>query len=49
MGLEHGIAEDLVAAGIPRDHIVLAFRPPDLRIPGWAERGQILGLMHRGG
>jgi hypothetical protein len=30
-GTEHGIAEDLVAAGIPRDHIVLAFRPPDLR------------------
>ncbi len=30
-GTEHGIAEELVAAGIPRDHIVLAFRPPDLR------------------
>ena len=30
-GTEHGIAEDLVAAGIHQDHIVLAFRPPDLR------------------
>jgi hypothetical protein len=30
-GTEPGIAEDLVAAGIPQDHIVLAFRPPDLR------------------
>jgi hypothetical protein len=30
-GTEHGMAEDLVAAGIPRDHMVLAFRPPDLR------------------
>ena len=30
-GTEQGIAEELVAAGIPRDHIVLAFRPPDLR------------------
>lgn len=30
-GTKHGIAEELVAAGIPRDHIVLAFHPPDLR------------------
>ena len=30
-GTEHGITEIFVAAGIPRDHIVLAFRPPDLR------------------
>ena len=30
-GTEHGIAEELVAVGIPRDHIVLAFHPPDLR------------------
>ena len=30
-GTEHGIAEELVEAGIPRDHIVLGFRPPDLR------------------
>ncbi len=30
-GTEHGIAEELVEAGIPRDHIVLGFRPFDLR------------------
>jgi hypothetical protein len=30
-GTEHGIAEELVEAGIPRDHIVLGFRPADLR------------------
>jgi len=30
-GTEHGIAEELVAAGISRDHIVLAFHPADLR------------------
>jgi XisI protein len=30
-GTEHGIAEELVATRIPRDHIVLAFRPLDLR------------------
>ena len=30
-GTEQGIAEELAAAGIPRDHIVLAFHPPDLR------------------
>jgi hypothetical protein len=30
-GTEHGIANDLVAAGIPRDRIVLGFRAPDLR------------------
>ena len=30
-GTEHGIAEELVEAEIPRDHIVLGFRPPDLR------------------
>ncbi len=28
---EHGIATDLAAAGIPKDHIVLAFQPPELR------------------
>jgi XisI protein len=28
---EHGIAEELVEAGIPRDQIVLGFRPADLR------------------
>jgi hypothetical protein len=26
-GTEEGVAEDLVKAGIPRDHIVLAFKP----------------------
>jgi XisI protein len=30
-GTEEGIAEKLVAAGIPRDHIVLAFKPPTIR------------------
>lgn len=30
-GTEHGIAHDLVAAGVPKDHIVLGFKPPHLR------------------
>jgi hypothetical protein len=30
-GTEDGIADELVAAGIPRDHIVLAFKHPELR------------------
>jgi len=30
-GTEHGIAKELVAAGIPKDHIVLGFRPADVR------------------
>ena len=30
-GTEDGIADDLVTAGIPRDHIVLGFKPPDVR------------------
>jgi hypothetical protein len=30
-GTEDGIAEALVEAGIPRDHIVLAFKPPEIR------------------
>jgi hypothetical protein len=30
-GTEHGIAKELVKAGIPRDHIVLAFRPAEIR------------------
>lgn len=30
-GTEHGIAEELVEKGIPKDHIVLAFKPPDIR------------------
>jgi hypothetical protein len=28
---EHGIAPELVHAGIPKSNIVLAFRPPDVR------------------
>jgi hypothetical protein len=30
-GLEHGIARELVAAGVPKEHIVLAFRPLEFR------------------
>jgi hypothetical protein len=30
-GTEEGVAEDLVKAGIPRDHIVLAFKPLEVR------------------
>ncbi len=30
-GIEDSITEALVSAGIPKDHIVLAFHPPDLR------------------
>lgn len=30
-GTEEGIAEELVKAGIPRDHIVLAFKHPKVR------------------
>jgi hypothetical protein len=30
-GTEEGIAEELVKAGIPRDHIVLAFKSPEIR------------------
>lgn len=30
-GTEEGVAEELVAAGIPRDRIVLAFKPPEVR------------------
>jgi XisI protein len=30
-GTEDGITDDLVADGIPKDHIVLAFHPPDVR------------------
>lgn len=30
-GLEDGIALDLVAAGIPKHDIVLAFHPPEIR------------------
>jgi hypothetical protein len=36
-GTEDGIAHDLVAAGIPKDRIVLAFKPPEIRpITGYA-------------
>ncbi len=28
---EHGVATELVQAGIPKSDIVLAFRPPDVR------------------
>lgn len=30
-GIEDGITGELVAAGIPKDKIVLAFHPPDVR------------------
>jgi len=30
-GTEDGIANELLKAGIPRDRIVLAFKPPDIR------------------
>lgn len=30
-GTEHGIAKELVQAGIPKDRIVLAFRPMKIR------------------
>ncbi len=30
-GTDGGVAEELVAAGIPRDRIVLAFKHPDIR------------------
>jgi hypothetical protein len=30
-GTEDGIANDLVEAGIPKDHIVLGFHPPEVR------------------
>jgi hypothetical protein len=30
-GTEYGIARELTDAGIPKDHIVLAFHPPEVR------------------
>lgn len=30
-GTESGIANELVAAGVPKDHIVLGFRSPEIR------------------
>src|SRR5580704_8071663 len=30
-GLEHGVTSELLEAGVPKDRIVLAFKPPDVR------------------
>lgn len=30
-GTERGVANDLVEAGVPKDHIVLAFHAPEMR------------------
>lgn len=30
-GLDHGITNELIAAGVPKEHIVLAFHPPHVR------------------
>ncbi len=30
-GTEHGVARDLLEAGVPKEHIVLAFHSPELR------------------
>jgi hypothetical protein len=30
-GTEYGVANELVDAGVPKDHIVLAFNPPEMR------------------
>jgi hypothetical protein len=30
-GTEDGIADELMAAGVPKEHIVLAFHPADMR------------------
>ena len=32
-GTEDGVAGELAAAGVPKERIVLAFRPPSLRAP----------------
>ena len=32
-GTEDGVAGELMAAGVPKEHIVLAFRPASLRAP----------------
>ncbi len=34
-GTEHGVANDLLAAGIPKEQIVLGFRSPEMR--QWTE------------
>jgi hypothetical protein len=30
-GTEHGVARDLLEAGVPKEHIVLAFHSPEMR------------------
>ncbi len=30
-GIEDGITDELVGAGVPKDRIVLAFHPPEIR------------------
>jgi hypothetical protein len=30
-GTEHGISRELLEAGVPKDQIVLAFKPPEVR------------------
>ena len=30
-GTEHGVAKEFVRAGVPKDHIVLGFRPIEIR------------------
>ncbi len=30
-GIEYGIAQDLLDAGVPKEHIVLGFKSPELR------------------
>ncbi len=30
-GTEYGVAKELVDAGVPKEHIVLAFKPPEIR------------------
>jgi hypothetical protein len=30
-GTEHGVARDFIEAGVPKDHIVLAFHLPEVR------------------
>ncbi len=31
-GIEDSITEELVASGVPKDHIILAFHPPHIRV-----------------
>lgn len=31
-GTEHGVTQELVQAGIPKDHIVLGFHAPEMRV-----------------